>query len=1570
MKSTTQTIYRLLTVILMTAGLFGGECFAYTWMGSGSSSDPYKITKLDDWTEIYNNPSTYKNSHFVLTTDLAVGNYSLFRNVTFEGTFDGNGHTIDYNIQPGGSYAGLFGYLKNGTIKNLRVKGSITVQGLRYIGGLVGACGGDCTIENCVISSTIQDTTNYDQDGSDGGIVGLIGYEGLTQYSKLVIKNCIFNGKLLGSNVHSWGGFVGAGYKSGDNCNIVNSLFDPSEIPMNTYQSATFTRSLSQISSSYYKKILGTQQGTNASSMSSADLATKLGDAYIVHNDTLYLKSLAQYVDIVGWVQGGTPNTPSIVGGHAGTLRYYFKGVTAANYTIYDPPNENYYPTDPGEYILRLETNNGSGTNDWWYAWCSSMNFCIVRPPVGVTSSIGYDGLPKNLLQTAGDPIVNTCKFYYKVDADGTWTDNIAAIQATNAGNHIIYYYVKGDATHNDIGSESNPAGQLTVPISRQTVPQPQIEVSSITYTGSALQPSVIVKAEDGTVLDSSEYNVTYENNINVGSGIVKISDKNGGNYWVYDAQATFQITKADPSYTAPKANTLYYTGAIQQLISPGTTPHGVMYYGASEDVLSPTAIPTGTNAGSYVAYFKIIGDANHKDYGPIAVPVTINPKKVDNPEIILNPNMYNYDGTAKQPTVTVRDGGTVISTSEYTVEYKDNVNAGTATVIIKDNPNGNYDISGTAPFSIIAQTPGVTPPTPISGLIYNASLQNLIMVGTAVGGTMEYSLDGTNFSTSIPQGKDAKQYAVYYRVKGDGNHENTEPVMIYATISPKTVSSPVISLSSTSLVYTGKELKPEVTVKDGKTVIDPSEYTVEYSNNVNVGTGMVIIMDKSGGNYIVNGSTTFQIISADLGITPPTPKENLVYNGKDQALIEPGKAEGGTMEYSLDRATYTTEIPTGKEAKEYKVYYRVDGDPNHQDEVATSLSVTISPKVVSQPTIILEPANFVYDGAEKQPAVTVKDGDNVIPATEYTVKYKDNTAVGTGSVVISDKDGGNYTITGTAEFSIIAAVAGVTLPEAKSGLVYNMAEQELIVPGSAVGAKMEYSLDNKNYSTKIPTGKDAKKYTVYFRVVGDESHASMDPVSMVVTISPKSLTNPTVELNPSTFFYDGTEKTPEVTVKDGNTVVPASEYSVSYSNNVNIGTATVHLTNKTGNYIISLTVTFTIYDPNMDFVAPTAKSGLVYNGKAQELVTAGVAVDGVMVYSLDNKEFSAVIPTATDAGTYKVYYMVKNLNTGTATKSGSLTTIISKQTVILSVSLTGAPESVPSITVTDEQGNLVPSNCYTTTISTSNGEPVTPVGNRLEVGDYVLTVRPIGNYEGPAVSISFHVRRAYSFVFTMKSDVIGVCLPYDKEVPNNYHVYYFDRVGQDGNPVFKRILLTKMNGGEPYLLKRVKSSAARGETRGSTTIDLTPSNLGLIDMSLPVKSQTNQNMVFTGTFDDMTNTKALTEGAYLLQANGTWKPLDSATPKNDDVCLEAFLAYIRMKDRTTPYASLQTKMVDSNDEPEPDPIPSAINALILEDEDGHQEWYDLQGRRLEAPQKGVNILRTEDGKTRKVVVR
>ena len=64
---------------------------------------------------------------------------------------------------------------------------------------------------------------------------------------------------------------------------------------------------------------------------------------------------------------------------------------------------------------------------------------------------------------------------------------------------------------------------------------------------------------------------------------------------------------------------------------------------------------------------------------------------------------------------------------------------------------------------------------------------------------------------------------------------------------------------------------------------------------------------------------------------------------------------------------------------------------------------------------------------------------------------------------------------------------------------------------------------------------------------------------------------------------------------------------------------------------------------------APVAKSGLVYNGKSQQLVTAGTAQGGVMKYSLDGTNFSETIPTAVEVGLYTVYYMVMSttLNCG-----------------------------------------------------------------------------------------------------------------------------------------------------------------------------------------------------------------------------------------------------------------------------------------------------------------------------------
>ena len=164
-----------------------------------------------------------------------------------------------------------------------------------------------------------------------------------------------------------------------------------------------------------------------------------------------------------------------------------------------------------------------------------------------------------------------------------------------------------------------------------------------------------------------------------------------------------------------------------------------------------------------------------------------------------------------------------------------------------------------------------------------------------------------------------------------------------------------------------------------------------------------------------------------------PTEVKKLVYNGSEQELVKAGAVEGGLLLYAVigpceDDPRYEryrngdlwdTRIPVGTDAGKYWLYYKVKGDDYHEDIDVAKLNVTISPKTVDAPEIILEKDFYVYDGKAKTPAVIVKDGNTVIPTNEYTVSYSNNTNKGTATVTIKDADDGNYIVSGTKTFAI-----------------------------------------------------------------------------------------------------------------------------------------------------------------------------------------------------------------------------------------------------------------------------------------------------------------------------------------------------------------------------------------------------------------------------------------------------------------------------------------------------------------------------------------------------------------------
>ncbi|MEE0899047.1 MAG: hypothetical protein U0L88_15675, partial [Acutalibacteraceae bacterium] len=155
--------------------------------------------------------------------------------------------------------------------------------------------------------------------------------------------------------------------------------------------------------------------------------------------------------------------------------------------------------------------------------------------------------------------------------------------------------------------------------------------------------------------------------------------------------------------------------------------------------------------------------------------------------------------------------------------------------------------------------------------------------------------------------------------------------------------------------------------------------------------------------------------------------------------------------------------------------------------------------------------------------------------------------------------------------------------PEFADGLVYDGTEKALVTAhGSVEGGTIVFSLVPKGeYTTTIPVATEAGEYVVYYLIRGDENHQDLGAPGeayCTVTIAAKPVTDATVTLGEYDSVYNGTAKEPGVTsvVTDGKTLIEGTDYTVSYKNNVYVGTATVTITFK-GNYTGTATATFEI---------------------------------------------------------------------------------------------------------------------------------------------------------------------------------------------------------------------------------------------------------------------------------------------------------------------------------------------------------------------------------------------------------
>ena len=317
---------------------------------------------------------------------------------------------------------------------------------------------------------------------------------------------------------------------------------------------------------------------------------------------------------------------------------------------------------------------------------------------------------------------------------------------------------------------------------------------------------------------------------------------------------------------------------------------------------------------------------------------------------------------------------------------------------------------------------------------------------------------------------------------------------------------------------YTGSPLETFIQVYDGSTPLTQgTDYTVSFSNNILAAS----LSDENAptvtvtgiGNYDGTVSTTFNIFKADVTLTAPTAASNLVYNGQPQTLLSSGATVDGPGDmtdvkilYSIDQQTWTEDICTGTDAKEYTVYYKVDGGANHNDIEAASLTVTISPAELTAVTLVSD--KLAYNEQEQAAQVqTVKAGDITVPADGFDVTDNKGTNVGNYTAKVTGK--GNFTGTVDVAWSIVKGTSSVTFSQKTYEKTFG--DEDFTVEPTVTGdGTLVYSSSDEKVAT-VDSGTGlvhilgTGTVTITATMSGDNIVTSSD--SYELTVSPKQTT-------------------------------------------------------------------------------------------------------------------------------------------------------------------------------------------------------------------------------------------------------------------------------------------------------------------------------------------------------------------------------------------------------------------------------------------------------------------------------
>ncbi|WP_394922347.1 hypothetical protein [uncultured Robinsoniella sp.] len=780
----------------------------------------------------------------------------------------------------------------------------------------------------------------------------------------------------------------------------------------------------------------------------------------------------------------------------------------------------------------------------------------------------------------------------YKNNTDVTTADSRAVVTITGIGNY------DGELT-----AEFNITPK---PIEKTAIENPV----NATYTGTAIVPED-VKVTDGGKQLTKDSDYTYEvtNHTNAGTATVTITGK--GNYGG-TAKAAFTILpKALSGVSAEKIPDQVYTGeALKPELSvlDGTKS-------LTEDVDYTLTYTSNTAAGKASVVISGIGNyTGAKETSFIIQPKNLESSALD--EILAQ----IYTGYAIEPAVTLKDGDTaLVQQEDFTAVYKDNTEVGKAMVTITGK--GNYTGTKEAKFQITQRGIDTVSIQVFNALPYTG--EEIIPMVTVKNQNLLLT-EGTDYKLEYQDNTNAGTASV--TVTGLNSFAGSKTV--HFAIQPRTVENAEIDQIAPQ-GYTGSELKPLLTVKSlGKTLVADTDYAAVYQENTNAGTAFVTI--KGTGNYTESKTVSFSILPKsvkDINIAA-IPEQN--YTGqavKPVLVLKDGEAalqEG--QDYAVE---YTSNTAAGR------ANAAVTGIGNYTG--TRNISFTILPKSLKNVQIApIDPV--VYNGQAQEPEVKLTDNEiNLVSGQDYTVAYKENAKPGTAVVVITGK--GNYTETVETGFEIRKKDLGTVTVEAIKDQTYTGAA---ICPAVTVKNQNQLLILGMDYSVEY--GQNMEAGTADVTVTGMGAYTGS--VNTTFTIKPMDVN--ALEIGqPSAQTYTGSALTPHMTVKYmGKDLKDGSDYTVSYSDHKNAGTAKAVISGK-GNYAGTKVVSFSILPQNLSSFGVAGISNQTYNGNT---FTPQISVKSGTITLKKDSDYTIEITSNRNPGTAKVVIE------GTGNYTGSIT--------------------------------------------------------------------------------------------------------------------------------------------------------------------------------------------------------------------------------------------------------------------------------------------------------------------------